>query len=61
LSRRTDTGGDEGNFRTAFDIRTPTEIRPAGTAGVYERVNEAAATCATDLLRQWDQRHGPET
>jgi len=28
---------------------------------VYERVNEAAATCATDLLRQWDERRGPET
>ena len=27
---------------------------------LFERVNEAAATCAADLLRQWDQRRGQE-
>jgi phage tail protein X len=28
---------------------------------LFERVNEAAAGCATDLLRQWDQRRGQDT
>ena len=35
--------------------------RPAPSARwLFERVNEAAAACATDLLRQWDQRRGQE-
>ena len=34
LGERT-PGANEGSFSAAFDIRTPTEIRPARTAGVY--------------------------
>ncbi len=53
-------------------IRTPETGGEGASAGpdggrpvpaarwLFERVNEAAATCATDLLRQWDQRRGPE-
>ena len=34
LGERT-PGANEGNFSATFDIRTPTEIRPARTAGAY--------------------------
>jgi hypothetical protein len=51
-------GGDAG----AGSTPGTNAQRPGPSARwLFERVNEAAATCATDLLKQWDQRRGKDT
>jgi phage tail protein X len=57
--RAPEIGGEDA---AAGQTAGASSARPATSARwLFERVNEAAATCATDLLRQWDERRGKDT
>jgi phage tail protein X len=57
--RAPETGGKDGAAGQTVGANGVRAMPPA--RWLFERVNEAAAGCATDLLRQWDQRRGQDT